>query len=274
MPWLIVRLIDMVRSFPNLRCCLMVGIGGGAPHLPEHDIRLGDVVVSSPRNGVGGILQYDHGKAIQNQPFQNTQHLNEPPRYLMSAVGELVQRYELDDIPLHRMVDEAFAKNPKLKRKYRRPGASTDRLYRSDYVHVKSDKAGESIKARECLDLCGDDASNVVDRPRREEGPDDLMVHRGIIASGSALMRDATIRDKWATEKGVRCFEMEAAGLMNTFPCLVIRGICDYSDTHKSDDWRGFAAMMAAAYAKQVLSVLQPWTIQEMDKITTRDIQG
>jgi nucleoside phosphorylase len=42
------------------------------------------------------------------------------------------------------------------------------------------------------------------------------------------------VRDKLASEKGVLCFEMEAAGLMNQFPCLVIRGICDYSDSHKN----------------------------------------
>jgi nucleoside phosphorylase len=33
------------------------------------------------------------------------------------------------------------------------------------------------------------------------------------------------------------CFEMEAAGLINRFLCLVIRGICDYSDTHKNKEW-------------------------------------
>jgi nucleoside phosphorylase len=257
----------MVRSFPNIRCCLMVGIGGGAPNLPDHDVRLGDVVVSSTRNGLGGILQYDHGKAIQGQPFRSTQHLNEPPRYLMSAVGELTQRYEMDEMPLQRMVSEALAKKPKLQRKYQRPDAKSDRLYRPDYVHV-------SGKGGDCSELCGDDASHLVDRPAREKGSDDLIVHRGVIASGSSLMKDATVRDRWAQEKGVLCFEMEAAGLVNTFPCLVIRGICDYSDSHKNDDWHGYAAMMAAAYAKQLLSVLQSWTVEAVDKITGQDLQG
>ncbi|KAF2687094.1 purine and uridine phosphorylase [Lentithecium fluviatile CBS 122367] len=216
---------DMVRSFPNLRCCLMVGIGGGAPNLPDHDIRLGDVVVSTP--------------PIQGQPFRSTQHLNEPPKYLMSAVGELVQRYEMDDMPLQRMADDALP----------------------DYIHP-AENGGN------CSELCGDDPSHLVDRPTREEGPDDLIVHRGVIASGSALMKDATMRDQLAKDKGILCFEMEAAGLMNTFPCLVIRGICDYSDSHKNDRWHGYAAMMAAAYAKQILSVLQPWDVEAMDKIS------
>ena len=50
---------------------------------------------------------------------------------------------------------------------------------------------------------------------------------------------------------------MEAAGLMNDFPCLVIRGICDYSDTHKHEAWQRYAAATAAAYAKELLEIIQ-----------------
>ena len=56
-------------------------------------------------------------------------------------------------------------------------------------------------------------------------------------------MKDALFRDTLVAEKDVLCFEMEAAGLMNHFPCLVIRGICDYSDSHKNKEWQGYAAM-------------------------------
>ncbi|KAK0762687.1 hypothetical protein N5P37_005505 [Trichoderma harzianum] len=66
-------------------------------------------------------------------------------------------------------------------------------------------------------------------------------------------MKDAILRDKLVANRGVLCFEMEAAGLMNHFPCLVIRGICDYSDSHKNDKWQGYAAMTAAAYARALL---------------------
>jgi nucleoside phosphorylase len=71
-------------------------------------------------------------------------------------------------------------------------------------------------------------------------------------------MKDALTRDALAGKNGVLCFEMEAAGLMNHFPCLVIRGICDYSDSHKNKEWQGFAAMMAAAYAKDLLCQIPP----------------
>ncbi|KAK4658095.1 hypothetical protein QC762_0034800 [Podospora pseudocomata] len=80
-------------------------------------------------------------------------------------------------------------------------------------------------------------------------------------------MKDARIRDKLADEKGVLCFEMEAAGLMNHFPCLVIRGICDYSDSHKNKDWQGYAAMMAAAYAKDLLRQIPSNKVEEERRI-------
>lgn len=70
-------------------------------------------------------------------------------------------------------------------------------------------------------------------------------------------MKDAVTRDKLSYELGgVLCYEMEAAGLMNNFPCLVIRGISDYSDAHKNDGWRRYAAAVAAAYAKDLLGHL------------------
>lgn len=86
-----------------------------------------------------------------------------------------------------------------------------------------------------------------------------MIVHYGTIASGNQVMKNAHERDKASAQLGgVLCFEMEAAGLMNTFPCLVIRGICDYSDTHKNDRWQPYAAGIAAAYAREVLSVIKP----------------
>ena len=49
-------------------------------------------------------------------------------------------------------------------------------------------------------------------------------------------MKNALDRDKLVEEEEILCFKMEAAGLMNHFPCLVIRGICDYSNSHKNKE--------------------------------------
>ena len=69
-------------------------------------------------------------------------------------------------------------------------------------------------------------------------------------------MKDGQTRDRLAQGSGVLCFEMEAAGLMDQLPCLVIRGISDYSDSHKNKKWQGYAALTAATYGKMILSVV------------------
>jgi hypothetical protein len=69
-------------------------------------------------------------------------------------------------------------------------------------------------------------------------------------------MRHGATRGRLGQELDVLCFEMEAAGLMDSFPCLVIRGICDYADSHKNKHWQPYAAATAAAYAKELLNII------------------
>ncbi|KAI1315430.1 purine and uridine phosphorylase [Xylariaceae sp. FL0255] len=234
---------DMLHSFPNIRIGLMVGIGGGAPS-PRHDIRLGDIVVSRPGSGNGGVFQYDFGKTIQDQSFQATAFLNQSPPLLRAAVGGLEAQYERSGHQLEAAISTVLEREPKLRRKYSRPDPATDRLYQAEIVHD-----GVTCCATAASRF---DESNLVPRPsRRDKGQP--AIHYGIIASANQLMKDATMRDRLSLEKDVLCFEMEAAGLVNHFPCLVIRGICDYSDTHKNKEWQGYAAMTAAAYAKDLL---------------------
>ncbi|EWZ78701.1 hypothetical protein FOWG_17079 [Fusarium oxysporum f. sp. lycopersici MN25] len=245
---------DMLHSFPNVRFGLMVGIGGGAP-TTEHDIRLGDVVVSASGHGKGGVFQYDFGKAVQGQEFQETGFLNQPPTILRTAVHGLLTQYKRKGHQLHKHIDDILVENPRLKKEFQRPESSTDRLYHSSKVHPPNDQSS-------CAKACGDDPSTLVVRPGRTEDEDNPAIHYGLIASANRLMKDALTRDALAAKKGVLCFEMEAAGLMNHFPCLVIRGICDYSDSHKNKEWQGFAAMMAAAYAKDLLHQIPPSKVE------------
>ncbi|GAB1207272.1 hypothetical protein APSETT445_005985 [Aspergillus pseudonomiae] len=83
-------------------------------------------------------------------------------------------------------------------------------------------------------------------------------------------MKDAKTRDRLARQLGIICFEMEAAGLMDHFPCLVIRGISDYAEFHKNDQWHGYATATAAAYAKELLSVVPPVEVVETDPADVR----
>lgn len=99
---------DMLHSFTNVRIGLMVGIGGGVP--TRHDIRLGDIVVSSPGHGKGGVLQYDFGKAIQGQVFQETGSLNQPPQLLSTAVSGLATQYEFEGHQIEEAIGAVFRK--------------------------------------------------------------------------------------------------------------------------------------------------------------------
>lgn len=237
---------EMLHCFPNIRIGLMVGVGGGVP--TRHDVRLGDVVVSTPRNGLGGVLQYDFGKTIQGKSFQHTGFLDQPPTILRNAVAGLSTHYERKGHKIEQAVENVIASNRRLRSKYQKPDHVSDRLFQSDHI--------------------GDDISFLIQREERDEDLDNPTIHYGLIASASQLMKDALIRDKLSMEKDVLCFEMEAAGLMNVFPCLVIRGICDYSDSHKTKEWQGYAAMVAAAYAKDLLSQIAPQQVEREKKLS------
>lgn len=253
---------SMLHSFPNVRIGLLVGIGGGVPS--PYDIRLGDIVVSIPFNGKSGVIQYDFGKTIQGQSFQPTGFLDQPPTVLRAAVSGLDSKYIADGHRLKEAVETILEEKPRLRKRYKKPEPASDRLYQSHVVHPSEASAG-SICA---LDY-SEDSNCLIPRALRLDDEDDPMIHYGSIASANQLMNDALTRDRVAKEKGIICFEMEAAGLMNHFPCIVIRGICDYSDSHQDEysEWRGYAAMIAAAYAKDLLCRISPQHVEREQKI-------
>jgi nucleoside phosphorylase len=227
---------QMRATFKAIRFGLMVGIGGGVPSA-EADIRLGDVVVSQPHKVYDGVVQYDVGKTTPSG-FERTGSLNSPPHILLSAVAK-VQSNEL------RGQSQLSTHVSKLERiaRFQRVKAGPDVLFEAAYDHV----------GRDTCDQCSVDRHEVR-QPRESE---EVAVYYGTIASGNQVMRSAAERDRLSAELGgVLCFEMEAAGLMNSFPCLVIRGICDYADSHKNKRWQLYAAATAAAYAKEVLSMI------------------
>lgn len=71
--------------------------------------------------------------------------------------------------------------------------------------------------------------------------------------STTARIRSALLQDRLVEETNVLFFKMDVTRLMNYFPCLVIRGICDCSDTYKNKTWQVNTAIAAAAYAEAVL---------------------
>lgn len=248
---------NVLNTFPNIKVGLMVGIGGGAP-TSKNDIRLGDVIVSSPEDGNGGVYHYDFGKEMQGSGFKQTGFLNQPPTIVRTALAELRAKHERKGHNIVENIEAVLEENRKLRKRYACPGPESDHLFKSDFVHPAGIEG--------CENFCGNQKVNTIIRQLREEDDDNPAIHYGLIASGNKVMKDALIRDKLAREKHVLCFEMEAAGLMNRFPCLVVRGICDYSDSHKNKSWQGYAAMTAAAYVKELLQVI---TLHSVEKEKT-----
>lgn len=232
----------ILSTFPSLRFGLMVGIGGGVPS-QENDIRLGDVVVSKPGRTSGGVIQYDFGKTVQEGRFVRTGSLNRPPDTLLTAVNNLEAKHMLEESELSNHLLKMISKYPKLRKAGVYPGVQRDQLFEASYNHQTTGST--------CV-RC--DNYRLVHRSSRNNGPP--MIHYGLIASGNQVMRDGEAREKLRKELDVLCFEMEAAGLMDNFPCLVIRGVCDYADSHKNKRWQRYAAMTAAAYAKELLYII------------------
>ena len=238
---------DMQRSFP-IKFGLMVGIGGGV-WSKKDDIRLGDIVVSQPTGTRSGVVQWDFGKMEKNGKFHRTGSLDKPPPILLHALQRLKVSDEIDGIDLEESLSLIWNK-PRMAKKYGHQGIENDILFKSIYDH----------EGDETCDSCN--AQSIVQRLAR--GDLAPRIHYGNIASGNEVIKHGTTRDKIAKEEGVICFEMEAAGLMDNFRCLVIRGICDYADSHKNKRWQPYAAATAAAFARALLGFIDEQEVIQM----------
>ncbi|KAI9697547.1 MAG: hypothetical protein M1820_007746 [Bogoriella megaspora] len=245
----------MLSTFRSIETRLMVGIGGGVP-TEKHDIRLGDIVVGVPSPDYAAVVQYDLGKTLADGLFHRTGQLNKPPLSLLTAVSKLQAIHRLGGSQLPSILSKVFDEYPSMKEEYGYPGQKQDVLSTSGCDHV-----GEGRVCTVC-----DTPESVQRHVRFDDTP---RVHYGPIASGNQVMKHARTRDQIAQQLGILCFEMEAAGLMDNFPCLVVRGICDYSDAQKNKRFQNYAALTAAAYAKELISTIPsksaitPSTIQE-----------
>ncbi|QIW98225.1 hypothetical protein AMS68_003743 [Peltaster fructicola] len=238
------KTVEGIRfSLPHIRIGLFVGIGAGLPgdHRSQSgvisvkkDIRVGDVVVSLPEGTSGGVVQYDLHKRKRTidggQALERVGHLDQPPTALLKALSALRAEHSIGDRRLEEFM-AVFDGKP-ITKKYRYPGLAKDPL-KDAWKNAGFDN---------------DDRKPPV-------------IHYGLIASGDGLIKDAVARHEIVMNLAKEnldplCLEMEAAGIMNNFPCLVIRGISDYANEQKNDDWREHAAGVAAAYAKELLMTM------------------
>ncbi|KAJ6131196.1 hypothetical protein N7523_001656 [Penicillium sp. IBT 18751x] len=174
---------NMLNGSPNIRIGLVVGISGGVPS-EKQDVRLGDVVVSASRNGAGGVLWYDFGKAMQSQVFQHMRFLNQPSTTLFTAMTGIQAQYKRKGHQPEASIKSFLNKNARLRREYERPQPSTDKLFKAKVTHSSSCTA------------------------------DNPVIRYSLIASANQLIKDALVRDRLAAEKYVQFFEIGAACLM------------------------------------------------------------
>jgi nucleoside phosphorylase len=269
---------QMQCTFTRVRVGLLIGIGSGAPSEAD-DIRLGDVVVSMPSGDTGGVIPYrcksispavpataaigggSGSSSSSTVEFVRSRCLNKPPMMLLTALSSLQAEHRLTDSKINALLAQAAQQYPKLRTQLMSPShgsGAADRLYQAQYQHA-------GLRGSACDGCC--DKSMLVPwraedgrRPVSDCGP---AVHYGVVATGEQELECGIARDEAKQAlSGVLCFEREAAGLMDNFPCLVVRGICDYADTHKSSRWQSYAAGTAAAFAKELLEMLPPREVQ------------
>jgi nucleoside phosphorylase len=269
-------------SFMNIQLCLIVGICGGLPlNTKRGCITLGDVVISR------GLVQYDLGRQYSDRLEITEDNRFRPDDSLLSLLNQLEglhDRGHLQDATARHL--EGLGKGILGgKARYPAPPAG-DWLFKADYRHRHREDVGCEIcrncrsmtdsvckKAEEtsCVELRCNEASVIrrggAETPItwvRDQGSTNIViksprrpvVHLGWFASGDKVMKSGEERDRIAqNEKDIIAFEMEGAGAWSKFPgrCLVIKGVCDYADTHKNKDFQRYAAATAAACTKAFL---------------------
>lgn len=229
--------VNLFRSFPDLRYVLMVGIAGGMPHpeKPDSHVRLGDLVVSDEK----GIVQFDFRRQLAGGAIELRASAMSPSARLLGVVKVLEAGRLQGRKPWEELIGAAYERLPGVSP----PSPETDILH--------DDENKQTVMHPE-------DSDRVTGSPK---------IHLGRIGSANILLEDARERDRLRKELNLRAVEMESAGIADGAwnhgrEFIVVRGVCDYCDSHRNDDpkakeqWQARAAIVAAAYARVIIEQL------------------
>ncbi|KEY64848.1 hypothetical protein S7711_10081, partial [Stachybotrys chartarum IBT 7711] len=232
-------------SYPNIKLALVVGVYGVVPFVStDTEIILGDVVISK------SVIQHDFGQRLPESFVRKDillDSLGRPNLEIRALLGKLEGRR--GRIMLNKKIVSYLVelqKESDLQAQY--PGASYDKLFEASYHHLSDGKACEECKCN----------GQLIPRIRLKQQDIQPAVHFGLIASSDTMMKSRTERNEITKQEGIIGFEMESAGVWDTFPCIVIKGACDYADSYKSKKWQRYAAATAAASAKAFLEFWEP----------------
>ena len=81
------------------------------------------------------------------------------------------------------------------------------------------------------------------------------------------MIKDEVTRDRLCKKLDVICFEMKVAGLMSNFFSLMIRGICDYFDSHKNEKWQRYAFALTIDFVKELLELISTDRVRQEKSI-------
>jgi hypothetical protein len=167
--------------------------------------------------------------------------------------------------------------DPNLHAKY--PGSEFDQLFESTYRHKHHSPGSPICETCNASDdsVCAEALSSSCEELRCDTCflaryiPNDAestvpKVHFGQVASGDGIIKSGELRDRLSKVEDVIAFEMESAGVWDTFPCLFIKGVCDYADSHKNKRWQHYAAATAAAWMKAFLHEWEPESEEQTRK--------
>ncbi|KAI0183298.1 nucleoside phosphorylase domain-containing protein [Xylaria flabelliformis] len=256
-------------SFPSINLALVVGICGAVPfHRRSAEVLLGDVIISDK------LVIYDFGRQFPDKFMRKEEthdSARKPPEeirsFLSKMKGRRCQSVLRDKTGFHL---EALLQNDSPPY----PGVKEDRLFESSYRH-KHEKPSECIQCASLeplnssvcdtaristCDTLGCDLGKLVVRQRHSHVMNGVrnwlpVIHFGAYASGDTVMKSGEHRDQIAAREEVIGFEMEGAGVWEIFPCIIIKGVCDYADSHKNKKWQEYSAFTAAACLKALLEV-------------------
>lgn len=266
-------------SYRHVRLCFLVGICGGVPQTGSKEILLGDVVVGKAIVSYDFGRQYPDGFTLKDGIESNT---TKPDRHIRKqlAMFETINGRLRFQEEIARFLEKLQAKaiQQGCGAKYRYPGTDEDRLFLPEYRHKhrispacicsKCEKGSDPICEDAIKSLCQDlgcAEQYLVPRTRLKKKrageirkAQDPAIHIGIVGSGDRVIKSGEHRDSIAKPKGIIAFEMEGAGIMEEIPCVVVKGVCDYADCHKSKKWQDFAAATAASALQAILDYLPP----------------
>ncbi|KAK1240172.1 hypothetical protein MKX08_007614 [Trichoderma sp. CBMAI-0020] len=250
-------------SYTSLRLAILVGICGGVPRIANLDAFLGDVVVSKT------IMQYDYGRqcpghfAVKNTVEDSLGGANRDIRGLFAVFEtELMRKWLQKEASEHLKRLQNTAKLERRRADYSYPGTVKDRLYPPAYAHkhwtscdlcTTSDIFCESASKASCV-VVGCGSTNLVIREHTVEDANfSPEIFIGRVGSGNTVMKSGEDRDRTASAHNIIAFETEGAGAWDEVPCIVVKGICDYADSHNNRAWQDFAAATSAAVTKAIL---------------------